>query len=584
MTNYLLHSLEKTLSPTILNKISCSKVLVVGAGGIGCEILKTLILTAFSHVEVIDLDIIDISNLNRQFLFRRDHVGLPKCFVACKVVESMNIDPNNIPKYIAHHGNVIDTSRFNITFFQNFNIVFNALDNVEARRHVNRLCLAANVPLIEAGTTGYLGQVTIIDRQSGTECYECQTKSTPKVYPICTVRSTPSEPVHCIVWAKELWKLMVSKKVEDSMLYEDIGDKNKSTYMSKVMELREMIFSSDKTPLSLKVKDVLTNIYYDEILKQSSLRQYDSKQEIPVPINPDLVDEIFKDPPEKVNCCPTYILSPSECLMELLFCIHDARSILSSTSFSELKFNKDDDLSMRFVTASSNLRCRIFSIPPKSYYDTKGIAGNIVPAIATTNAIAAGLQVLQAIHLIGSKPGHAKVVNRYIYCNRHRNRKGQILVPTLIPDANPSCYVCNKGIIRVTIDTKKWILRRFLKEIIKKELGFVEPSISIGNCLIYEEGGEEGNSLYQLYGMNLNKKLENLPAGGGGNGAILTVDDFAQELCVDICIGHKEQIDIQEEDSLYSIEKDIVKKLIPGLKTYLPSGKNSNKKLDKKYE
>ena len=81
--------------------------------------------------------------------------------------------------------------------------------------------LAAKVPLIEAGTTGYLGQVTVIDKPSGVECYECQTKPTQKVYPICTIRSTPSMPVHCIVWAKELYKLLFGDKVEDSMLFED---------------------------------------------------------------------------------------------------------------------------------------------------------------------------------------------------------------------------------------------------------------------------------------------------------------------------------------------------------------------------
>ena len=48
---------------------------------------------------------------------------------------------------------------YGLDFFRRFAIVLNGLDNVEARRHVNRLCLAARVPLIESGTTGYLGQV-----------------------------------------------------------------------------------------------------------------------------------------------------------------------------------------------------------------------------------------------------------------------------------------------------------------------------------------------------------------------------------------------------------------------------------------
>ena len=54
----------------------------------------------------------------------------------------------------------IKEPQFGIDFFSKFTLVLNGLDNLDARRHVNRLCLAANVPLVESGTAGYLGQVT----------------------------------------------------------------------------------------------------------------------------------------------------------------------------------------------------------------------------------------------------------------------------------------------------------------------------------------------------------------------------------------------------------------------------------------
>jgi hypothetical protein len=59
---------------------------------------------------------------------------------------------------VAHHANV-KNQEFDIDFFKQFNVVLNGLDNLDARRHVNRMCLAAGVPLVESGTTGYLGQV-----------------------------------------------------------------------------------------------------------------------------------------------------------------------------------------------------------------------------------------------------------------------------------------------------------------------------------------------------------------------------------------------------------------------------------------
>ena len=64
-------------------------------------------------------------------------------------------------KLEAHHANIKDP-QFNIEWFGGFNIVFNALDNLDARRHVNKMCLAAGVPLIESGTTGFNGQVQVI--------------------------------------------------------------------------------------------------------------------------------------------------------------------------------------------------------------------------------------------------------------------------------------------------------------------------------------------------------------------------------------------------------------------------------------
>ncbi len=68
-------------------------------------------------------------------------------------------------KLEAHHANIKDP-RFSIDWFQGFQIVFNALDNLDARRHVNKMCLAADVPLIESGTTGFNGQVQVIKRVS----------------------------------------------------------------------------------------------------------------------------------------------------------------------------------------------------------------------------------------------------------------------------------------------------------------------------------------------------------------------------------------------------------------------------------
>ncbi len=155
----------------------------------GCELLKNLVSTGFRHIFLIDLDTIDVSNLNRQFLFRREHVGKSKAEVARASALRINPDAN----ITAYHGNIKE-EKFSPEFFAGFNAVLNALDNLDARRHVNRLCMAAGVPLVESGTQGYLGQVTLI-RHFQTECFECQPTPTPKQHATCTIRSTPELPV-----------------------------------------------------------------------------------------------------------------------------------------------------------------------------------------------------------------------------------------------------------------------------------------------------------------------------------------------------------------------------------------------------
>lgn len=146
------------------------------------------------------MDTIDVSNLNRQFLFRKEHVGKSKAVVARESVLHYNPELN----IKAYHDSVLSQD-YGVNFFKRFHVVLGALDNRAARNHVNRMCLAADIPLIESGTSGYTGQVELI-KKGLTPCYECRPKAPQKTYPGCTIRNTPSEPVHCIVWAKHLFK------------------------------------------------------------------------------------------------------------------------------------------------------------------------------------------------------------------------------------------------------------------------------------------------------------------------------------------------------------------------------------------
>ncbi|KAL3780881.1 hypothetical protein ACHAW5_001348 [Stephanodiscus triporus] len=638
----ILLGIRAALGQSLLEEILSSKILLIGSGGIGCELLKNLALSGFRHVEVVDLDTIDVSNLNRQFLFRSVHVGMPKCVVASEAALRMVPPPPPPPSppptpttrssqaaaYLPHHGNVFDNSRFNVPFFQKFALVLNALDNVAARRRVNRLCLASDVPLIEAGTAGYLGQVTVIDRRSGTECYECQPKPTQKVYPICTIRSTPSQPVHCVVWAKELYRLCFGPKVEDSMLYEDEeglrerregdddgdgdgdGDEKKdddgrrttttgdegsadvaaggakggggsSAYMGAMTDLRSLLgvdpasspgssssssSSTSPTPYDVasavrsKAREVISALFVTEIEKQIGMGTYRTADRAPEPLSSSDVDscrDVVPSPTMRDGCAPTDVWSVRECVAEIASCLVEVaeNAIAQDPTFPLPEFDKDDDVAMRFVTAASNLRSYVFGIEPiQSMYDAKGMAGNIIPAIATTNAIVAGLQVLQVFHVLraqldvkknGGEGGKLKECCRYIYCLRDKTRKGYLLQPTTLPDPNPECFVCRNAIVSLALNTNEWTLDMLLKRVVKKELGFAEPTVMIGEDIVYEEGEDIDPSEYAA---NLAKKMVDLPGGGAGHGSVLRIEDFTQDLEVEVSVSHRDcWVDVDEE-------------------------------------
>jgi ubiquitin-like 1-activating enzyme E1 B len=145
----------------------------------------------------------------------------------------------------AHLGNITDTEKFGVEFFRQFDVVMNGLDNLHARRHVNIMCLTVNIPLIETGTAGYLGQTKLI-RPGISECYDCIPLEPPKTFPVCTIRSTPSAPIHCVVWAKSFLLNQLFHAAEDTPVDTKDVDETKLKAMEEENSSMKSLLESRK--------------------------------------------------------------------------------------------------------------------------------------------------------------------------------------------------------------------------------------------------------------------------------------------------------------------------------------------------
>lgn len=492
----------KSLGRGLNAHVKQAKVLMVGAGGIGCELLKNLVLTGFGEVHIVDLDTIDLSNLNRQFLFRHEHIKKSKALVAKEAAQRFN--PN--VKIVAYHANIKD-AEFNIEWFSKFKIVFNALDNLEARRHVNKMCLAADVPLIESGTTGFNGQVQVI-RKGVTACYDCAPKETPKSFPVCTIRSTPSQPIHCIVWGKSYLLNEIFGTSEDQSAFDHSADGDNAQEIEELKresEALRRIRQSVGTPEFPQM--LFDKVFNTDIVRLRSMEDMWKTRKPPEPLD---YKELMAKATATIPAKDAVLMDGQKVwtLEENLVVFNDSLERLSkrilemksdqnvSDQDAIITFDKDDEDTLDFVAASANIRSSLFGIDRKSKFDIKQMAGNIIPAIATTNAIVAGLCVLESFKVLKGEYDKAKEVFLTPFA------QARLLASDKSREPNPDCPVCGVFQTRVYVDLERATLNDFVENFVKSTLGYGERDFAVSSevGILYDPDETD----------NLDKKLSDL--------------------------------------------------------------------------
>lgn len=159
------------------------------------------------------------------------------------------------------------------------------------------------------------------------------------------------------------------------------------------------------------------------------------------------------------------------------------------------------------------------------------MAGNIIPAIATTNAIVAGLVVLHAFRILENNLKACKSV----YLRSKMNHRNQLLVPEKnVNPPNPKCYVCAPTPQAIlAIDTSKTTIKELDEVVLKNRLNMIAPDVIIdgtGTVVISSEEGETED--------NNNKFLEEF---GIKDGTILKIDDFQQNYSLTVTIVYRER-------------------------------------------
>ncbi|MBI5139281.1 HesA/MoeB/ThiF family protein [Candidatus Nomurabacteria bacterium] len=151
-----------------------SRVLCVGAGGLGCPSLIYLTATGVGELGIIDPDKVDLTNLHRQVLFTEKDIGQSKVNVAKEKLTELNhnVSIKTFPFEL--------TSKNSLEIFKNYDLVLDGTDNFEAKFLINDTAVKCEIPVVYASLSQWEGQLATFYAKNGGPCYRCIYPAPPK--------------------------------------------------------------------------------------------------------------------------------------------------------------------------------------------------------------------------------------------------------------------------------------------------------------------------------------------------------------------------------------------------------------------
>ncbi|MDA7964095.1 HesA/MoeB/ThiF family protein [Ruegeria sp.] len=167
LDRYARHIVLRELGGPGQKRLKQARVLVIGAGGLGAPALQYLAAAGVGTIGVVDDDVVENANLQRQVIHRDADIGIPKVFSAQAAMEAQNPNVTILP----YHRRL--TEEIAADLFDDFDLILDGTDNFDTRYLTNRTAVALGKPLISGALSQWEGQLSVFDPASGAPCYQC---------------------------------------------------------------------------------------------------------------------------------------------------------------------------------------------------------------------------------------------------------------------------------------------------------------------------------------------------------------------------------------------------------------------------